>query len=199
AGDGDAVPLVAGNLVVVGDRRAADGGAAGVLDQDAGPAVAHRGEAVGGQADQVTHHQRVGGAAARRRDADGDAGVLVLLVGVVAGDDVAADGRAAGATVNGNAGLLVAVGDLSAGTHADVVAEDWVALDREAEGAEDLHAVAGVAGDDVAGPRVGAADDVAAAHDQDALAVGHGAVAQLLGADQVVDEGVAVALEEHAL
>src|SRR5262249_32195878 len=120
--------------------------------------------------------------------ADGDAGVLVLPGGVVAGDDVAADGRAAGATVNGNAGLLVAVGDLSAGIHADVVAEDLVALDLEAEGAPDLHAVAGVA-----------ADDVAAAHDEDALgAVGHGAVAVVRGADQVVDQSVAVALEEHA-
>src|SRR5262249_26491973 len=117
--------------------------------------VALGGRAGGVGADEVALDEVVGGRAAAdiHPDAQARAGV--------AGDDVAGAGLRAADGVAGRVGDLQAVAVAQARRPGRGQA-DGVALDHVAGRAAiaDRHPVAGVAGDDVAGPRIGAADGV---------------------------------------
>src|SRR5262249_19705420 len=86
-------------------------------------------------------------------------------------------------------GVVVAQGRGAAYVGADVVAQDQV---TRGAGPEEVHAVAGVAGDDVAGRGSGAADRVAGGavngHADEAVAQGGGA--GVVGADEVAGDQV---------
>src|SRR5262249_35806555 len=148
AGDGHARAAVEGDDVARAGRRAADGiVASAALDADAVQAVAE-GCAVAVQADPVALDHAGGGARPVQEDA-------VLLV---AAADVA--GRGGGAADGDRA----AVGDLHArlvsqGCRARGVGADPVPLDPHVLESQQLYAGPDVARDQVAGPRVGAADD----------------------------------------
>ncbi len=192
-GDHDAVSKVAANDVARRDSRAADDRAgARVHELDPRDAIAEHLEAVRRQADGVARDDAiVGGDAAA--EADDHAAERRVPRGVIGRDDVARDRGVVGA-VEQDTRQLVGQGEQAVGADAYEVAQDLVG-----PRIEDIHTVRGVAGDDVALRGRCAANDVQIVSQEDALvAVAQRAAAEPVGADEVIDNGIAEPLQQDA-
>src|SRR5262249_36114622 len=155
--DVEAVAGVAGDDVAEPGVGPADGVAVGPVDEAHADAVVQLSLAAGVGADEVTSH----GVVARVQAVDRDAGLIVARNDVTLAGAVAALGADAVALAadHGDAAAAVGQGGSASGVGADVVSADPQPV-RD----DDVDAVAGVAGDDVALGRV--VDAVAVGADQ---------------------------------